>query len=454
MRRPDGTSGLSRRRVLAGGGAFAALAMLGSVAEAARPSSGSGPLRPDPAGILDLPERFRYTVLSRLGDPMSDTRSMPAHPDGMAAFGGGEGTTILIRNHELEPAPVDSGVFVPAGQRYDAGRTAYTRGGTTTLVVSRELKVLRSFASLGGTVRNCAGGPTPWGSWISCEETTVTPETDDRVGRRHGYCFEVSAAALEPVVPRPLVAMGRFRHEAVAVDPYTGIVYETEDAGDGCFYRFVPTRPGVLANGGVLEALRLVDLPQGVTVAQGLPRGVAFEAEWIRIPDPDPGERGTPVRAQGIARGAATMRNAEGAWWSEPDQAVYICATRGGAAGTGQIYRYAPRGGRRGGGTLQLFVESAGSAHPDAFARPDNITVGPRGDLVVCRDGPGRAYLWIVTAEGEITPLARNALNDTEFAGACFGPAGDVLFVNIYGTESRPGMTLAIIGPWPWLSRL
>ena len=440
MRPPDETGGLSRRRVLAGGGAFAALALLGAVP--ALP----GPVRPDPSGILDLPERFRYTVLSRLGQPMSDKRPMPAHPDGMAAFGGAEGTTILVRNHELEPARVDSGVYVPAARRYDAGRSAFARGGTTTLVVSRELKVLRSFASLGGTMRNCAGGPTPWGSWISCEETTVTPETDERLGKRHGYCFEVSAAAVEPVVPRPLVAMGRFRHEAVAIDPRTGIAYETEDETDGCFYRFVPTRPGALADGGVLEALRLLDHPNGA-----MPRGVAFETEWIRIPEPDPGGHGTPVRAQAIAQGAATMRNAEGAWWSEPDQAVYFCATRGGDAGTGQIYRYAPRGGRRGGGTLELFVESAGRTRPDGFAWPDAITVGPRGDLVVCRDGRGRAYLWIITAQGEITPLARNALNDTEFAGACFGPAGDVLFVNIYGAESRPGMTLAITGPWPWL---
>lgn len=436
---------VSRRSVLAGGGALAAFAMLGRLGEAA------GSLRRDPAGILDLPEKFRYAVLTRLGEVMNDGRPMPPHPDGMAAFPGPADTTILIRNHELEPSAVDSGVRVPADQRYDRGRNAHARGGTTTLVVSRELKVLRSFASLGGTVRNCAGGPTPWGSWISCEETVATPETDERLVRRHGYCFEVPSAATDPVAGRPLVAMGRFRHEAIAIDPRTGIVYETEDQPEGCLYRFVPSQPRVLAAGGTLEAMRLLDFPNGAKLARDLRTGVPYEVDWTPIASPDPGARETPVRFGAMEHGAAAMRRGEGIWWSEPEQAAYIVGTNGGAAGTGQIFRYAPRGGQRGGGTLELVVESRGAADPTALAWPDNITVAPRGDLVVCRDGPGRAYLWIVSLRGEITVLARNALNDTELAGACFSPDGAVLFVNIFGTEWRPGMTLAITGPWPWL---
>lgn len=436
---------LSRRGVLTGAGALGALAMLGRVAEA-RPAAR---LQSDPAGILDLPSQFRYTVLNRLGDRMSDGGTTPGHLDGMAAFRGPDDTTILVRNHELEPATVDTGIAMPSAQRYDPGRRGFVRGGTTTLVVNRELKVVRSFASLGGTLRNCAGGPTPWASWISCEETTLTPEHDDRLTRRHGYCFEVPAVAAGPVVARPLAAMGRFRHEAVAVDPKTSIVYETEDEADGCLYRFVPSRPGVLAAGGALEALRLVDFPQGVSLADSVRPGAPLEAAWVPIADADPGAVATPVRRQAAERGAATLRHGEGIWWSDAEQVAYVVATKGGAGGTGQIFRYAPRGGRQGGGgTLQLVLDCPARGEADALAWPDNITGTPRGDLIVCRDGPGYDYLWIVTSRGEITPLARNALNDTEFAGACFSPDGDVLFVNIYGTEWRPGMTLAITGPW------
>jgi hypothetical protein len=443
-------AGICRRGFLKTGTALAALAALGRLPLASASASVGryGPLRRDPAGIVDLPPRFRYSVLGRLGDRMDNAEPTPAHPDGMAAFAGLGDTIILIRNHELEPAAVDTGVVVPISYRYDRGAAAYVRGGTTTLVVSRELTLLRCFPSLAGTVRNCAGGPTPWGTWISCEETTATPETDQRLVRRHGYCFEVAASAAGPVVPTPLTAMGRFRHEAVAIDPLTGAVFETEDEADGCVYRFLPQRAGALAASGALQALRLLDFPRGVTVTAHALGTRSHEVDWVPVSNADPGPRDVPVRAQAAERGAAIVRRAEGIWWSAPEQAAYIAATTGGPAGTGQILRYAPREGDRGGGTLRVVVESAGRQAPDAFAWPDNITVTPWGDLVVCRDGPGHAYLWMVTGHGDIAPIARNALNDTELAGACFSPDGTVLYVNIFGTESRAGMTLAITGPW------
>jgi secreted PhoX family phosphatase len=443
-------AGLCRRGFLKTGAAFAALVGLGgcSVASASASAGRYGPLRRDPAGIVDLPAGFRYSVLNRLGDRMDDGEPTPPHLDGMAAFAGAGETIVLIRNHELEPWIFDSGVSAPTARRYDRGARSYVRGGTTTLLVSRELTLVRCFPSLAGTVMNCAGGPTPWGSWISCEETLETPETDHRLQRRHGYCFEVPASATGLVAPVPLTAMGRFRHEAIAVDPKTGVVFETEDEPDGCLYRFLPHRAGTLAAGGELQALRLLDFPRGVALTTQVLGTRPHDVDWVTVDNADPGAREISVRVQAVERGATILSRGEGIWWSAPEQAAYIATTTGGSAGTGQILRFAPREGRRGGGTLRIVVESTGRSRGDGFAWPDNISVTPWGDLIVCQDRRGQAYLWTVRGDGEVAPIARNVLNRTEFAGACFSPDGRALFVNIFGTEWQAGLTLAITGPW------
>src|SRR6185503_12528662 len=192
-------------------------------------------------------------------------------------------------------------------RRYDRLGT----GGTTTLWVDADRNLVRSFASLAGTFRNCAGGPTPWGSWLSAEECVympgaLDPLAKDRrpdVGERHGYVFEVSAHAESLAEPRPLRGMGRFYHEAVAVDPATGFVYLTEDRDDGLLYRYRPDamkgqrnafdlKVGDLARGGTLEALRIFGMPHAKTQNwenPGLftPRR-AFEVAWVPIRKLDP----------------------------------------------------------------------------------------------------------------------------------------------------------------------
>ncbi|MGB3199675.1 MAG: alkaline phosphatase PhoX, partial [Nodosilinea sp.] len=214
--------------------------------------------------LLDLPPGFNYKILSATGQQMPGGGIIPGDHDGMAAFPGPRNTTILVRNHELSPFEAKfgytEGVAAPSSKRYSTGAT----GGTTTLVVGSNREVVKEFGSLSGTIRNCAGGPTPWGSWVSCEETF---ESTLGGTKRHGYNFEVPATA-EPAFadPIPLVEMGRFSHEAIAVDPNTGYVYETEDRGDSCFYRFVPkvgkpTKAGDLAKGGTLYALRVKGRP-------------------------------------------------------------------------------------------------------------------------------------------------------------------------------------------------
>ncbi|MGF1600533.1 MAG: alkaline phosphatase PhoX [Thermosynechococcaceae cyanobacterium] len=384
---------------------------------------GYGPLAKDPRGLLDLPNGFQYRAFSRTGERMTDGNPVPADHDGMAAFIGPNNTTILVRNHELSPNETPAAV----GPRYDAA----CAGGTTTLVLNADRRLLRHYISLAGTYRNCAGGPTPWGSWISCEENTSTPATEATLSRRHGYNFEVPALATEPVVPEPLVAMGRFYHEAIAVDPSTGIVYQTEDRGDGLLYRFIPHEPGNLKAGGVLEALKIKDKPQVITKT-GFAMGESMAVEWVRIEDPDPIE--DTVRQQGFMAGAAQFSRGEGLCFDGKD--LYICCTSGGEAGLGQVWRYRPDGDQ-----LSLFIESSGRSQLDY---PDNITASSFGDLFISEDGWGEQFVRGIQPSGQIYDFARNALNTSELAGVCFATNPLTMFVNI----QTPGITFAIWGPF------
>ncbi|MBD2062733.1 PhoX family protein [Funiculus sociatus GB2-A5] len=404
---------------------------------------GYGPLIPDPNGLLDLPRGFQYRAFSRTGDMMNDRNPVPGGHDGMAAFPGPNNTTILVRNHELSP----NSTTQVAGLKYDN----LCKGGTTTLIVGPDRQLKSHYASLAGTYRNCAGGPTPWGSWISCEENTSTPATNDPVNttgnveKRHGYNFEVPANAKRNVVPVPLRAMGRFNHEAVAVDPKTGIVYETEDRGDSLFYRFIPNQPGNLVAGGVLEALKIKGMPQAITKTN-FPVRKPMAVEWVRIDNPDPdtdtfNRLATPesTRAQGFSKGAAQFTRGEGIWYGKGE--FYFCCTDGGEKELGQVWRYVPGTNAQEGGTLELFVEPN---NENVLEGPDNIVVAPFGDLILCEDGDDEQFVVGVTQKGELYQFARNAINDREFAGACFSPDGQTMFVNI----QTPGITFAIWGPW------
>ena len=429
-----------RRQFLrATGSAFAALAASGCMRTPLAAAAGArdyGPLMPDPKGLIDLPAGFTYRVISQLGEAMSDGGTVPDRADGMGCFDLGGGKWTLVRNHELQAQHDGGGA---AGVAYDtvARSLVPLPGGTTTLVLNAEtLAVERQFRSLSGTIRNCAGGITPWGSWLTCEEDVSKP--GPRINKEHGWVFEVPASATGPVDPVPLKAMGRFNHEAACVDPASGAVYLTEDREDGLLYCFVPRVNGRLADGGTLHALAIEGIPDarnwnGVTVETQSWRPVRWVTlDNVESPDDD-------LRRRGAAAGATVFARGEGIWMGEGE--LYFTCTSGGAAKLGQIFRLRPQ--QSGQDRLQLFFESTDIAQ---FNYGDNLTVAPNGHLVVCEDAYSDEvtnYLRGITPEGTAYPLALLRAQ-TEWAGACFSPDGQTLFVNTYS----PTKTLAITGPW------
>jgi uncharacterized protein len=457
---------ISRRRFLRNCG-FAAASLLGlrNFSDALAVSDlpeiengvGYGPLVPDPNRIVDLPKGFSYRVISKAGERMQDGLLVPGKHDGMATFPGPQGKTILVRNHEVAPEKTR---YSPYGERnlllknltdeqlYDPGRRKTPGlGGTTTLVYdTRSQQLEKHFLSLAGTDRNCSGGPTPWNSWISCEETVARKEGS--IEKDHGYNFEVPAT-YQIGLARPLLlkAMGRFNHEAVAVDPRTSIVYQTEDRKDGLIYRYIPDVPRKLAVGGRLQALAVKGSRGLDTRNWGLgPRiavGQNLAVEWVDLKNTD--SPSDDLRFQGFANGCARFANGEGMWYGLGS--VFFACTFGGSRRNGQIWKLTPSAfegtpdEKKNPGSLQLFVESN---HPNHLQNADGITVSPRGEVYVCEDREREDHIVGVTQHGALFKFAKNAMNHSEFAGAVFSPDGSTLFVNI----QTPGLTLAITGKW------
>lgn len=405
----------------------------------------------DPNGWLDLPAGFSYTRFSLTGETMSDGLLVPSRHDGMGAFAveGAPHLVRLIRNHEIKPGRGHETAFDGSGKALSREQVfdvladgTPLGGGTTTLVYNTKTQKLeRSFLSLAGTSTNCSGGVTPWGSWLTCEETRdVAGETGER---DHGYLFEVPSADNGLAVPVPLKAMGRFKREAAAVDPATGIVYMSEDDEEGLLYRFVPNTPGELAKGGRLQALALEE--QGYDTRgwtdNTVALGQALIARWIDLEAPEAPDGDLHLR--GAAKGASLFARGEGMGYAtdEDGGSIYFAATTGGKARKGQIWRYIP--GRN---ELVLHFESLGAQTMDMC---DNIVAAPWGHLIICEDGDGENYVHGLAPDGRVYTIARNAHSDrNEFAGACFSPDGSTLFVNI----QTPGATYAITGPWARLA--
>lgn len=450
---------ISRRDLLRrAGGLGLGIAFIGSVdslfvrpAVAATPTGevyGYGPLIPDPNKVLDLPEGFTYRTFSRFRDAAPGGLVASNH-DGMCTFPGPGGNLRLVRNHES----TTSSVRVPADAAftYDAPAS----GGTMTLDVDDDLNLVSQYGSLGGTVRNCAGGRTPWGTWLTCEETELRRGALGRarqpLTKDHGWVFEVDPHDVDNnVSPTPLVGMGRYAHEAVAIDPETNVAYLTEDAARpfGLLYRFTPVDAsggyGSYRHGGVLEAMRVPGVDD-LSVVHRV--GTRFnDVTWV--PVADPAAVTVPTRLQFSDDQVTRSEKLEGAWYGRG--AVYICASfarqENGSSSQhdGQVWRYEPKTNSL---TLELiFIGSR-------FNAPDNITVSSfGGGVVLAEDGnDGDQYLGGVARNGRAFPIARNALNSAEVAGVTFSDDQRTLFGNIYGGTGG-GLTFAIRGPWDTIS--
>jgi hypothetical protein len=482
----DHVTELNRRTFLRGaavtGGLAAAGPFEGLLARAALASGpqgpsvargGYGPLRADIPDLRDgtvrlhLPEGFLYRSFSVQGEPMAGG-AVPGRQDGMAAFGARRGRVRLVRNHEQNGIPATGAV--PHDAPYDSGAF----GGTTTIEVDPDGTGDVTWVSCSGTQNNCSGGEMPWGTWVTAEETvngpdvgpdfTNTPNT--HLKQPHGYIYEVPSWEGPGEVSRrvPVRSAGRFSHESVALDPRTGSLYETEDnfAFPSGFYRYDapvdPRHAKRITDGGSLWMLKVKGAHQA-DLSQHFANGTTFATEWVRIEEPDPTmPAGTTndqalvaVSSQGLALGAAKFSRLEGVIYSRGR--VYFTSTQGGATpsdgpapdgfgdGYGQVWAYDPKHE-----TLTMVYESPAKALLDL---PDNLTVSPRGTILLCEDGTVDNYLRGLTRDGHRFDFARNAVpgrEGDEFAGATFAPNGRTLFVNIQ--SSRVGMTFAIWGPW------
>jgi secreted PhoX family phosphatase len=388
--------------------------------------------------LLALPAGFEYWSFGEVGSTMSDGLPTPASHDGMAAFSWHR-KVRLVRNHEVRGA---APAFGPAGTAYDT-----SAGGGNTIIEfdPGDPGNVVSWGALSGTNTNCAGGATPWKSWLTCEETLEVN------GRPHGYVFETSARVEGFQAAVPLTGLGRFVHEALAVDPSTNVIYLTEDAGGTSgFYRHVPRSRRQPLGEGKLQMAAVVGTPNA-NLGLGFAAGTWFEITWVDIADPDPDLAGgaPSTFAQGAALGGASFRRLEGAIWSQRDKAVYFNSTDGGTASAGQVWAWYKQRGKE---YVELVYESPST---DTLLKPDNITVSHKGGILLCED-PDRArqsFLRGVNDNGELYDLAANIRPGTipgsttpasfdEFAGATFN--GDWLFVNI----QTPGITFAITGPW------
>lgn len=349
-----------------------------------------GPLQPADANGLELPAGFTSRVVARSGQPVGPEayRWHPA-PDGGACFPSPSGWTY-VSNSEVVPG-----------------------GGASALRFSRTGHVLTAYRILSGTRANCAGGATPWGRWLSCEEV-------DR-----GWVYDTDPTGGTTAVRRD--AMGRFKHEAAAVDPDARVVYLTEDEPDGCFYRFRPTRwPDLSA--GVLEVL-------------------TTSTTWARVPDPS----GATTRTRHQVDAARHFAGGEGCWYSAGS-----CWFT--TKGDDRVWRYDVA-------TSQLSIAYDDNVVGAPLNGVDNIVGNAVGELFVAEDGDDM-QICVITG-GRVAPFLRVVGHPrSEVTGPAFSPDGRRLYFSSQrgaGGTSADGVTYEVrgpfrrrtpqIGPWKRLGR-
>jgi len=450
------------------------------------PTAGAyGELITDPAGLLDLPPGFSYTVVSRAGETLPNGKRLPDRFDGTGTFAGPDKSTYLVRNHEqyeratavgvaTQDAVTDPAFIYDAGSRIVSGATVYAaNGGTSTVVIDKHGKKIDEYVSLAGTFSNCAGGVTPWGTWLSCEETENKKGANGAL-KDHGFVFEVDPFNPENNKnPFPLVGLGRFAHEAAVIDPRTGDVYLTEDASNpnGLLYKCVPNNPrpgyGNLRAGGALYALQALDKNGPVPdLSVYTVVGTTLQVGWLSVNDPLAAVTSTRKQFRYASNASAPIatrsRKLEGAWFNN-GKAYIVCSFAAPSDGSigrhdGQVWALDPQAGTL---TLEVYFPYAGAngggAEDSVPDEPDNITVSPYGGLILAEDSAGGQNILAVAPDGSTSLLARNrrdiikptAEGISEFTGVVFSPDAKTLFFH----SQEPGITYAVTGPFARINR-